>query len=55
VRTYLDFADLSESGTLGDPRLASPEKGARFHEAVVKEMVAFVEDFAAWPILEACQ
>ncbi len=28
VRTYHDFGDLSESGTLGDPSLATAEKGA---------------------------
>jgi creatinine amidohydrolase len=52
VRTYHDFADLSESGTFGDPSLASPEAGARFHAAVVEEFVGFIEDFARWRILE---
>jgi len=50
VRTYHDFGDLSESGTLGDPSLASPEKGARFFDAVVGELVQFIEDFAHWAI-----
>src|SRR5687767_6283215 len=36
VRTYYDFGDLSESGTLGDPSLASPEAGAHFYGAVVE-------------------
>lgn len=48
VRTYHDFFDLSASGTLGDPSLASPEKGARFYAAVVDELVRFIEDFSAW-------
>ena len=52
VRTYLDFRDLSPSGTLGDPSLASPEAGARFHAAVVDELTRFIEDFARWPIPE---
>ena len=40
IRTYLDFADLSASGTLGDPSLASPEKGAKFFAAVTEVRVA---------------
>jgi len=50
VRTYHDFGDLSETGTLGDPSLASPEKGARFFEAVVAELTKFVDDFGRWKI-----
>ena len=50
MRTYHDFGDLSESGTLGDPSLATPEKGAAFHAAVVGELVRFIEDFAGWTI-----
>jgi creatinine amidohydrolase len=50
VRTYHDFGDLSPSGTLGDPSLATPEKGARFFEAVVGALVRFIEDFAKWTI-----
>lgn len=50
VKTYLDFKDLSPHGTLGDPSLASPEKGAEFFAAVVAELVRFMEDFAKWPL-----
>jgi creatinine amidohydrolase len=50
VRTYHDFGDLSPTGTLGDPSLASPEKGARFHDAVSAVLAAFLEDFARWPM-----
>ena len=50
VRTYLDFGDLSPSGTLGDPSLATAEKGARFFEAVVAALVRFVDDFSKWSI-----
>jgi creatinine amidohydrolase len=52
IRTYHDFADLSVSGTLGDPSLADAEQGARFHDAVVDELVRFIDDFAAWRIPE---
>jgi creatinine amidohydrolase len=50
IGTYLDFADLSESGTLGDPSLASAEAGAKFYAAVVAELVRFIRDFSRWPI-----
>ena len=50
VRTYHDFGDLSESGTLGDPSLATAEKGAGFYDAVLGELVRFIEDFSAWKI-----
>ena len=50
VRTYHDFGDLSPTGTLGDPSLASPEKGARFHHAVSAELAAFLDDFSRWPM-----
>jgi creatinine amidohydrolase len=52
VRTYHDFRDLSESGTLGDPSLADAEQGRRFHAAVVDELVRFIDDFARWRIPE---
>jgi creatinine amidohydrolase len=50
VRTYNDFGDLSETGTLGDPSLASPDAGARFHRVVIEELVAFLEEFSRWPV-----
>jgi creatinine amidohydrolase len=52
VRTFLDFADLSEAGVLGDPSLADAEAGAKFFEAVVGELVAFIDDFRGWAIPE---
>ena len=51
VRTYLDFKDLSPSGTLGDPALATPEKGAQFFAAVTEALAAFLQEFAGWPIV----
>ena len=50
VRTYHDFGDLSPTGTLGDPSLATPEKGKRFFEACIGAIVRFVEDFSRWRI-----
>jgi creatinine amidohydrolase len=48
VRTYHDFKDLSESGTFGDPSLATAEKGARFFEAALGELMGFLDDFMDW-------
>lgn len=50
ARTYIDFADLSPTGTFGDPGLASAEKGARIFAICVEELAAFLADFAAWPL-----
>jgi creatinine amidohydrolase len=50
VSAYLDFADLSPSGTLGDPTLASPEAGEQFLDACVQALATFLRDFARWPI-----
>lgn len=50
VRTYQDFADLSSTGTLGDPSLADREHGEQFYRAATDELVRFIEDFATWPI-----
>jgi creatinine amidohydrolase len=50
VRVYHDFGDLSPTGTLGDPSLASPEMGARFFAASVDALRAFIEEFRSWPI-----
>ena len=53
IRTYHDFADLSATGTLGDPLLASPEAGAQFFAASVQALSDFVDDFRKWVIPEA--
>lgn len=53
IRTYHDFGDLSETGTLGDPSLASPEAGADFFKAVASELNTFIADFRQWQIPEA--
>jgi creatinine amidohydrolase len=51
VRTYLDFRDLSATGTLGDPTLATAEKGAAFFAASVDALARFIDDFATWPVV----
>lgn len=49
-RVYHDFADLSPSGTLGDPSLASPEAGEAFFAASVTALANFLKDFRTWQI-----
>jgi creatinine amidohydrolase len=55
IRVYHDFADLSATGTLGDPSLASAEAGEAFFKAVVAELNAFIADFRGWKIPEGGQ
>ena len=50
VRAYHDFHDLSPSGVLGDPALASAEKGETILRVCVEELTTLVQDFARWPI-----
>src|SRR5690606_23636940 len=52
VRVYHDFGDLSPTGTLGDPALASPEAGRAFFDGSVAALTAFIEDFRGWAIPE---
>jgi creatinine amidohydrolase len=52
IRFYHDFGDLSPTGTLGDPSLASAEAGETFFKAVVAELNAFIADFRGWKIPE---
>lgn len=50
VRAYTDFKALSPTGTFGDPSLASREKGDAILNACVEELLAFLRDFARWPM-----
>ena len=50
MRVYHDFGDLSPSGTLGDPSLASPEAGEKFFAASVDALIAFIADFRTWKV-----
>ncbi len=43
-----EFDEISSSGTLGMPSLASAEKGERFLAAAVESVAAFIRDFAGW-------
>jgi creatinine amidohydrolase len=50
ARGYIDFRDLSPTGTFGDPTLASAEKGARIFAICVEETLALLRDLARWPV-----
>ena len=43
-----EFHEISESGVVGHPDLATAVKGARFFEAIVKDVTAFLRDFLTW-------
>lgn len=43
-----EFHEISDSGTVGHPDLASAEKGKLFLDGIVQEVGAFVDDFLTW-------
>ncbi len=44
VATARDFHEITEIGSLGDPTIASAEKGAEMVNAVVRDISQFIED-----------
>lgn len=44
------FAEISESGGVGDPRTASADKGHRFFDAIVRRLAALVRDLESGKI-----
>ncbi len=43
-----EFHEVTKTGTIGHPDLASAEKGKRFLEGIIQEVLAFVDDFEKW-------
>lgn len=43
-----EFHEVTQSGVIGHPDLASAEKGKRFLDGIVTEVSAFVEHFMTW-------
>ena len=41
--------DRSDTGVMGDPTLATPERGRELCEAIVVEIARFLEEAATWP------
>ena len=50
ITVYRDFADYSKTGTVGDPHLASAEKGKVFVEKALEILVEFLNEFKAQPL-----
>lgn len=43
-----EFNELSNTGTIGHPDLATAEKGKRFLDGIVADVTAFVDDLLTW-------
>ena len=43
-----EFHEVSKTGTIGHPDLASAAKGEQFLAGIVAEVTAFVDAFAKW-------
>ena len=43
-----EFHEVSKTGTIGHPDLATAEKGERFLKGIVCEVLDFVDEFAKW-------
>lgn len=43
-----EFHEVSKSGVVGRPELASAKKGKRFLDGIVTETIRFVDEFAKW-------
>lgn len=48
VAVSWSFGELSDDGTLGDPTVATAERGRELFEAIVDEAASFVAEFATW-------
>ena len=46
------FEQISETGALGHPERATPDKGKALFEVAVEQVVACVREIATWPALE---
>jgi creatinine amidohydrolase len=43
-----EFHEVTQSGVIGHPDLATAEKGKRFLDGIVSDVCAFVEHFLTW-------
>src|SRR5260370_33999424 len=50
VRMVEWWSRISQSGTIGDPTLATREKGKLWFEATVEAMIEFVREFRAFEV-----
>jgi len=52
VEGFHRFHRWTSSGHMGDPAVATAEKGNSLLEAVTNEVVNFIDDFSKWPAME---
>ena len=50
VRVSLPMEQMTDTGALGRPDLATPEKGRQLLDAICARVVEFVREFATWPL-----
>ena len=43
-----EFHEVTKTGTVGHPELATAEKGKKFFDGIVEEVTTFVDHFAKW-------
>jgi creatinine amidohydrolase len=43
-----EFHEVTSSGVMGHPQLATAEKGKRFLDGIVQEVAAFLEHYSTW-------
>jgi creatinine amidohydrolase/Fe(II)-dependent formamide hydrolase-like protein len=45
-----EFHEVTQSGVMGHPDLASAEKGQRFFDGIVIEISTFVDHYQSWEL-----
>ena len=43
-----EFHEVSDTGTIGFPEMATAEKGKKFVDGIVQDVTKFVDDFLKW-------
>jgi creatinine amidohydrolase len=43
-----EFHEVTETGTIGHPDLASAEKGKKFMHGIIRDVLKFADEFAKW-------
>jgi creatinine amidohydrolase len=51
VKVYRRFHRLTAPGSMGEPAAATAQKGERIVQAVVEQVVTFLNEFQSWPDL----
>jgi creatinine amidohydrolase/Fe(II)-dependent formamide hydrolase-like protein len=43
-----EFHEISKTGTVGHPDLATAKKGQQFLQGIIREVTDFIDDFRQW-------